>query len=121
MFLCRRQQNVDETVAEMRAKGLTVSGMVCHVGNAQRRQALVDRTIQVTDPRLRGLKVGSDGFLSPGFTRRVLMAEPGSTGVCIATHSTNPTAATFSTCNACLQCGVCVLLAQQRKEQQPTA
>jgi hypothetical protein len=42
----RRQQNVDETLAELRGKGLTVSGMVCHVGNAQQRQALVDRTIQ---------------------------------------------------------------------------
>lgn len=43
----RRQDNVDETVAELRSKGLQVSGVVCHVGNAQHRQALVDRTIQV--------------------------------------------------------------------------
>jgi hypothetical protein len=48
MCHCRRQKNVDETLALLRAKGLTVSGMVCHVGSAQHRQALVDRTIQVT-------------------------------------------------------------------------
>lgn len=47
LCFCRRQQNVDETLAELRGKGLTVSGMVCHVGSAQQRQALVDRTIQV--------------------------------------------------------------------------
>eukprot|EP00882_Tetradesmus_deserticola_P002528 GHRQ01002691.1.p1 GENE.GHRQ01002691.1~~GHRQ01002691.1.p1 ORF type:complete len:254 (+),score=126.57 GHRQ01002691.1:352-1113(+) len=46
MICSRRQQNVDETVAQLRAKGLTVAGMVCHVGNAQQRQALVDRTLQ---------------------------------------------------------------------------
>lgn len=46
MICSRRQDNVDETVADMRAKGLQVSGMVCHVGNAQHRQALVDRTVQ---------------------------------------------------------------------------
>ncbi|WIA39099.1 hypothetical protein OEZ86_005238 [Tetradesmus obliquus] len=46
MICSRRQQNVDETVADLRAKGLSVSGMVCHVGSAQQRQALVDRTIQ---------------------------------------------------------------------------
>uniref|UniRef100_A0A383VJ11 Dehydrogenase/reductase SDR family member 4 n=1 Tax=Tetradesmus obliquus TaxID=3088 RepID=A0A383VJ11_TETOB len=46
MICSRRQQNVDETLAELRGKGLTVSGMVCHVGSAQQRQALVDRTIQ---------------------------------------------------------------------------
>ncbi|WIA18796.1 hypothetical protein OEZ85_003479 [Tetradesmus obliquus] len=46
MICSRRQQNVDETLAELRGKGITVSGMVCHVGSAQQRQALVDRTIQ---------------------------------------------------------------------------
>lgn len=42
----RRQQNVDETVEALRAKGLQVSGVVCHVGNAQQRAHLIKQTMQ---------------------------------------------------------------------------
>lgn len=43
----RRQQNVDETVQALRAKGLQVSGVVCHVGDAQQRTNLIRQTMQV--------------------------------------------------------------------------
>lgn len=46
MICSRRQQNVDETVAALRAKGLQVSGVVCHVGNAQQRAHLIKQTVQ---------------------------------------------------------------------------
>jgi hypothetical protein len=44
---CRRKDNVDETVQALCAKGLQVSGVVCHVGNAQHRSSLIQQTIQV--------------------------------------------------------------------------
>lgn len=44
---CRRQQNVDETVQELRGKGLEVKGMVCHVGNTEHRKALIQRAVEV--------------------------------------------------------------------------
>jgi hypothetical protein len=44
---CRRKDNVDETVQALRDKGLQVSGVVCHVGNAQHRSSLIKQTIQV--------------------------------------------------------------------------
>eukprot|EP00879_Flechtneria_rotunda_P001720 GHRR01001883.1.p1 GENE.GHRR01001883.1~~GHRR01001883.1.p1 ORF type:complete len:254 (+),score=92.20 GHRR01001883.1:183-944(+) len=47
MISSRRQQNVDEVVQQLQAKGLEVSGVVCHVGNAEHRKALVDKTVQV--------------------------------------------------------------------------
>jgi dehydrogenase/reductase SDR family protein 4 len=37
---------VDETVDALRAKGLQVSGVVCHVGNAQQRAHLIKQTVQ---------------------------------------------------------------------------
>jgi diaminopimelate decarboxylase len=43
---CRRQQNVDETVQALQAKGLQVKGVVCHVGNAQDRTQLIKQAIQ---------------------------------------------------------------------------
>jgi dehydrogenase/reductase SDR family protein 4 len=47
VFLCsRRQQNVDETVDALRAKGLEVKGMVCHVGNTEHRKALIQCAVQ---------------------------------------------------------------------------
>lgn len=46
--ICRRQQNVDETVQALQAKGLQVKGVVCHVGNAQHRTQLIKQTIQAS-------------------------------------------------------------------------
>lgn len=37
----RRQPNVDAAVQKLRAQGLEVSGVVCHVGQPQDRQRLV--------------------------------------------------------------------------------
>ncbi len=37
----RRQQNVDETVAALKAEGLDVVGCVCHVGNLDHIKRLV--------------------------------------------------------------------------------
>jgi hypothetical protein len=48
---CRRKDNVDETLQSLRSKGLQVSGVVCHVGNAQHRSDLIKQTVQVRGPR----------------------------------------------------------------------
>ncbi|XP_049753474.1 dehydrogenase/reductase SDR family member 2, mitochondrial-like [Elephas maximus indicus] len=37
----RKQQNVDQAVAELQGEGLSVSGTVCHVGKAEDRERLV--------------------------------------------------------------------------------
>ncbi|XAR53831.1 hypothetical protein NMG60_11022527 [Bertholletia excelsa] len=42
----RRQKNVDEAVEKLKAKGIEVLGVVCHVSNAQQRRNLIDKTIQ---------------------------------------------------------------------------
>ncbi|KAL0534536.1 hypothetical protein IC582_028827 [Cucumis melo] len=42
----RRQKNVDEAVEKLKAEGLEVLGIVCHVSNAQQRKNLVEKTIQ---------------------------------------------------------------------------
>ncbi|KAJ7967759.1 Tropinone reductase-like [Quillaja saponaria] len=42
----RRQKNVDEAVEKLKARGIEVLGVVCHVSNAQQRKDLVDRTVQ---------------------------------------------------------------------------
>ncbi|XP_022925358.1 tropinone reductase-like 3 [Cucurbita moschata] len=42
----RRQRNVDEAVEKLKAEGLEVLGIVCHVSNAQQRKNLVEKTIQ---------------------------------------------------------------------------
>eukprot|EP00775_Hariotina_reticulata_P012268 gene12268-12406_t len=47
VMICSRQQdNVDDTVKALQAQGLKVSGVVCHVGNALQRQALIDATLK---------------------------------------------------------------------------
>ncbi|KAL1826271.1 hypothetical protein DCAR_0205383 [Daucus carota subsp. sativus] len=42
----RKQSNVDEAVEKLKAKGIEVLGLVCHVSNAQHRKNLVDKTVQ---------------------------------------------------------------------------
>jgi dehydrogenase/reductase SDR family protein 4 len=42
----RRQKNVDEAVESLRARGIEVLGVVCHVSNAQQRKNLIDKTLQ---------------------------------------------------------------------------
>jgi len=41
----RRQNNVDEAVEKLKARGIEVLGVVCHVSNAQQRKNLIDKTI----------------------------------------------------------------------------
>ena len=46
MFLVNLlQKNVDEAVEKLKAKGIEVIGIVCHVSNAQQRKNLVDKTV----------------------------------------------------------------------------
>ncbi|KAL1832281.1 hypothetical protein ACET3Z_001932 [Daucus carota] len=42
----RKQKNVDEAVEKLKARGIEVLGMVCHVSDAQQRKNLVDKTVQ---------------------------------------------------------------------------
>ncbi|KAF9672139.1 hypothetical protein SADUNF_Sadunf11G0009600 [Salix dunnii] len=42
----RKQKNVDESVEKLKAKGIKVLGVVCHVSNAQQRKNLIDTTVQ---------------------------------------------------------------------------
>ncbi|RDX99347.1 hypothetical protein CR513_17603 [Mucuna pruriens] len=42
----RKQQNVDEAADKLRAKGIEVLAVVCHVSNAQQRKNLIDKTLQ---------------------------------------------------------------------------
>ncbi|KAL9320777.1 hypothetical protein ACSQ67_012616 [Phaseolus vulgaris] len=42
----RKQQNVDEAAAKLRAKGIEVLPVICHVSNAQHRKNLIDKTLQ---------------------------------------------------------------------------
>ncbi|KAL1804176.1 hypothetical protein ACET3Z_032823 [Daucus carota] len=42
----RKQNNVDEAVEKLRAQGVEVLGLVCHVSNAQQRKNLIDTTVQ---------------------------------------------------------------------------
>ncbi|XP_059624569.1 tropinone reductase-like 3 [Cornus florida] len=42
----RKQNNVDEAVQTLKAKGIEVLGVVCHVSNAQQRKNLIDKTVQ---------------------------------------------------------------------------
>ena len=41
------QKNVDEAVEKLKAQGIEVFGVVCHVSNAQQRKDLIDKTFQV--------------------------------------------------------------------------
>lgn len=42
----RKQKNVDEAVEKLKAKGIDVLGVVCHVSNAEHRKNLIDQTIK---------------------------------------------------------------------------
>ncbi|KAK7363795.1 hypothetical protein VNO77_05953 [Canavalia gladiata] len=42
----RRQQNVDAAAEKLRAKGIEVLAVVCHVSNAQQRKNLIEKTVQ---------------------------------------------------------------------------
>ena len=39
------QKYVDEAVEKLKAKGIEVIGIVCHVSNEQQRKNLVDKTV----------------------------------------------------------------------------
>jgi dehydrogenase/reductase SDR family protein 4 len=50
VYLCMvklMQKNVDEAVEKLKAQGIEVFGVVCHVSNAQQRKDLIDKTVQV--------------------------------------------------------------------------
>ncbi|KAK8505190.1 hypothetical protein V6N12_066718 [Hibiscus sabdariffa] len=42
----RKQENVDEAVEKLKAKGIQALGVVCHVSNAQQRKNLINRTVE---------------------------------------------------------------------------
>ncbi|KAF3969948.1 hypothetical protein ACB098_05G164400 [Castanea mollissima] len=42
----RKQNNVDEAVEKLKAQGIEVLGVVCHVSNEQQRKNLIDKTVQ---------------------------------------------------------------------------
>ncbi|KAL4309520.1 hypothetical protein GQ457_01G011590 [Hibiscus cannabinus] len=42
----RKQENVDEAVEKLKAKGIQALGVVCHVSNAQQRKNLINKTIE---------------------------------------------------------------------------
>ncbi|PNH09405.1 Dehydrogenase/reductase SDR family member 4 [Tetrabaena socialis] len=47
VFICsRKQDNVDDAVKALRAKGLEVAGCACHVGSHEQRQRLVEQCVQ---------------------------------------------------------------------------
>lgn len=57
MVSSRRQQNVDETVLQLKQEGLTVAGCVCHVGNPEHIKRLIEVSFivhfsQISGPRL---------------------------------------------------------------------
>ena len=41
------QKNVDEAVEKLKARGIEVLGVVCHVSITQQRRNLIDRALQV--------------------------------------------------------------------------
>nr|XP_039262220.1 dehydrogenase/reductase SDR family member 4-like [Styela clava] len=41
----RKQKNVDKALQELKAENLSVSGMVCHVGNGDHRKALFEKAV----------------------------------------------------------------------------
>jgi len=41
----RKQKNVDAAVTQLKKDGLDVTGMVCHVGNKQDRENLIEMVI----------------------------------------------------------------------------
>ncbi|KAK9227734.1 hypothetical protein WN943_012789 [Citrus x changshan-huyou] len=42
----RKQKNVDEAVVKLKARGIEVIGVVCHVSNGQQRKNLINQTIE---------------------------------------------------------------------------
>ena len=50
MISSRKEKNVSETLAELRGGEATttseIDGMVCHVGKAEHRQALINKTLE---------------------------------------------------------------------------
>lgn len=42
----RKQKNVDEAVEKLKARGIEVIGVVCHVSNGQQRKNLINQTIE---------------------------------------------------------------------------
>ncbi|XP_072325082.1 dehydrogenase/reductase SDR family member 4-like [Scyliorhinus torazame] len=46
MISSRKQDNVDQTLAQLLAEGLSVSGIVCHVGKKEDREVLVNETLR---------------------------------------------------------------------------
>lgn len=42
----RKQKNVDEAVGKLKANGIQVLGVVCHVSNAQQRKNLINKTVE---------------------------------------------------------------------------
>ncbi|KAI9085349.1 hypothetical protein K1719_032726 [Acacia pycnantha] len=42
----RKQKNVDEAAEKLRAQGIEVLALVCHVSNAEQRKNLIDKTVQ---------------------------------------------------------------------------
>ncbi|XP_060575584.1 dehydrogenase/reductase SDR family member 4-like [Ruditapes philippinarum] len=45
MISSRKKQNVDKAVKELREKGLSVSGIVCHVAKKEHRQKMIEQTV----------------------------------------------------------------------------
>jgi orotate phosphoribosyltransferase len=43
MISSRKKQNVDKAVKELREKGLSVSGIVCHVAKKEHRQKMIEQ------------------------------------------------------------------------------
>ncbi|XP_057370050.1 dehydrogenase/reductase SDR family member 4-like [Daphnia carinata] len=43
----RKQKNVDAAVAKLKMEGLTVTGMVCHVGLKEDREKLIEKTVSL--------------------------------------------------------------------------
>lgn len=52
MVSSRRQQNVDETVLQLKQEGLTVAGCVCHVGNPEHIKRLIEATCEAFGERI---------------------------------------------------------------------
>ena len=46
------QKNVDEAAEKLRAQGIEVLALVCHVSDAQQRKNLIDKTVQVVIPSI---------------------------------------------------------------------
>ena len=42
----RKQENVDNAVEKLKIEGLSVSGMVCHVGKKEDREKLIENTVE---------------------------------------------------------------------------